>query len=76
MNTRKEILEMLVELLPGVEIESQTALFDDGILKSFTVIAFIEDLREEYDIDLGMEDLIPENFNSLDSIVAMVDGKL
>ncbi len=49
---------------------------DEGLLDSLTVVQIIGELSMEYDIDFVFEDLIPENFNSLDSIVSLVERKL
>lgn len=73
---RDEILEILELAAPGVDFETDDLLVDDGILESLSIVQIISELAVEYDIKFAFEDLVPENFNSLDGIVALVERKL
>lgn len=72
---KQEILELLETALPSIDFSAER-LMDDGLLDSLTVVQIIGELSMEYDIDFVFEDLVPENFNSLDSIVSLVERKL
>jgi acyl carrier protein len=52
--------------------ENGGALMEDGVLDSFDVIALVAALDEEYGLEIGAEELLPENFNSAAAIFAMV----
>ena len=69
---RDEILKILEDLRPDVEFEGSTTLIDDGDLESLDVVALVGELNDEFDVDISVEDIIPENFNSVDAIVALV----
>ncbi len=73
---RKQILEILEEVCPGVDIESQTALFDDGIIASFDVIHIMSELMDLFNIEIDADDIEPENINSLDALVNLVESRL
>jgi len=73
---RDEILEILQLAAPGIDFETTYALIDDGILESITIVSIISELSVEYDINFEFEDLVPDNFNSLDRIVALVERKI
>ena len=73
---KNEILEILSEAVPSVDFEESCTMMDDGILDSLTIVQIIGELSMEYDIDFEFEDLVPENFNSLDRIVALVQKKM
>ena len=65
-----ELLEILEENCPGVDFEGQEHLIDDGILDSLSIVMLVGALNEAYDISIGAEDLVPENFNSAEAPVA------
>ncbi len=71
---RERILEILTETRSDVDFENETLLIDDGILDSFDIIQIVSDLNEEFDIDITADELEPENFNSLDAIIALVQS--
>lgn len=67
-----ELLQILRRVKPGVDFEEKTDLFESGILDSFSIIALASELNDEFDIELQVPDIIPENFNSVESILAMI----
>ena len=67
-----ELLEILKEAKPDVNFDTEKALIDNGILDSFDVVQLVMKLNEEFDIEVGAEEIIPENFNSAEAIWAMV----
>ena len=75
LSVKDEILEILEEAVPSVDFLESDTMMDDGILDSLTIVQIIGELSMEYDIEFVFEDLVPENFNSLDGIVALVRRK-
>ncbi|MBO6218696.1 MAG: acyl carrier protein [Treponema sp.] len=67
-----ELLEILKEAKPEVDFSSEKSLIDNGVLDSFDVVQLVMKLNEEFDIEIGAEEITPENFNSADSMWAMV----
>lgn len=70
---RKQVLEILRAAAPSVDFESSVTLADDGIIDSFTVVNLIAELSIEFDISVPFEEISNENFNSVDSITALVE---
>ena len=68
-----KLLEILNSLRPGVDFASQTRIVDDGILDSMTIARLIGLLEDEYDIEFEVTDLVPENFNSVDAMMNMIE---
>lgn len=68
-----KLLEILNSLRPGVDFASQTKIVDDGILDSMTIARLIGLLEDEYDIEFEVTDLVPENFNSVDAMMKMIE---
>lgn len=69
---KEKLLEILEEVRPDVDFESETSLIDDGILDSMDVVAIVGELNDEFDITIGVEKLIPENFNSADAMLSLI----
>ncbi|MCI6725916.1 MAG: acyl carrier protein [Bacteroidales bacterium] len=70
---REEIKQTLEECLPIVDLESDF-LFSE--LDSLSITTILMVLSEKYGITLESKDATPRNFQSLDSIVRMVQSKL
>ena len=69
----EKILEILGELCPGVDFERETDFIDNGLIDSFDMISLVTELSDAFDIEIGVLDITPENFNSLDAISALVE---
>ena len=69
----EKVLEILKGIRGDVDFVNQKALIDDGILDSFDVVAIIGELSDEFDISITIEDMTPENFNSVEAINALVE---
>ena len=77
INKETYIMEKLLEILRSVrsdvDFENETKLIDDNILDSFDIVSIVGELCDEYDITITAEDLEPENFNSAEAILALVE---
>ena len=67
-----ELLEILKEAKPEVDFANEKKLIDGGILDSFDVVQLVMKLNEEFDIEIGAEEIVPENFNSAESLWAII----
>ena len=68
-----ELLEILENLHPEVDFESCTTLIDDKILDSFDIITIISEINEEFDVVIPAEEIVPENFNSTEALMALIE---
>ena len=68
----EELMAILEEIRPDVDFETEKFLVKDGILDSFDIISLVGALNEEYDIEIQPVDLVPENFNNAEAILALV----
>lgn len=70
---KQKILDLLTEEFPDIDFEASDALVDDGILDSLTITGIIAALTMEFGITIPYEEIIEENFNSVDGLAAMVE---
>ena len=70
---REQIIEILTEICPGVDFEQETSLIDDGLIDSLDIVAVVTDLMDTFDVQLGVDDVTPENFNSVDAICQLIE---
>ncbi len=67
-----ELLEILRDLKPGVDFENEKNLIDDKILDSLDVMNLTVELNDEFDIEITPLDILPENFQSVESMYALI----
>ncbi len=70
---REELMEILTELRPDVDFETEEALITDGIMESFDIVALVGELRDAFDVEIGVGDLVPENFDSADAMLKLLE---
>ncbi len=66
------LLDILSDLHPDVDFETCTTLVDDKILDSFDIVSIIAGISEEYDVVIGAEHIVPENFNSAQAMYDLI----
>ena len=67
------ILKLLTEEFPEVDFSASDTLVDDGILDSLTITVIIATLSMEFGITIPYEEIIEENFNSIEGLARMVE---
>lgn len=68
----EELLEILQDIKPGVDFETEESLIGDEILDSFDIVNLVTKLNDEFDIEITPSDLIPENFETVDAIYNLI----
>lgn len=71
-----EILEILDGLGLDADFEHCTGLVDDGILSSLDIVSIIAELSDAFDVTIPARDIVPENFNSAEAMLNMVNRLL
>ncbi|HPR24486.1 MAG TPA: phosphopantetheine-binding protein [Bacillota bacterium] len=68
----EKIIEILNDIKPNVDYSNEKKLVDDEILDSFEVVAIIGELSEAFGIEITVDEMIPENFNSAEAMEKLV----
>ena len=74
-NDMKKLIGLLEGIRPDVDFENEKSLIDDGLIESLDIVAIVTEIMAEFDVEISVDDLVPENFNSADDILAMIKAK-
>ena len=69
----KELLEILQKIKPGVNFENETGLIEKRILDSMSIVRLVQAINDEFDIEITVSDLVPENFDSVEAMMALIE---
>lgn len=69
----ERLLEILKSINDTVDFEAQTAIIDDEIIESLELMELISEMEDAFDISIEMEDIIPDNFNTVEAMWALVE---
>ena len=72
---REKLLKILRDCCPDVDFERETALIDDGLLESLDIVTVVGDIMYTFGVEISVDDLLPENFNSVDAMIALIESK-
>ena len=73
MSVKETVLQILKEVKPTMDLENVTDIIDGGYLDSLGIMTLITELCDRYDFDMDIDLITPDNFNSVDAIVALVE---
>lgn len=71
---KERLEEILKGIRPDIDIEG-TAFVEESVLDSFDIVTLVSELIDEFDIELSVEDILPENFNSVESMLNLIESK-
>ena len=71
----EELLVILTEAVPGVDFETETSLVDDEILESLDIVTIVSEIKDAFDVEITVDDLVPENFNSVEAMLALIEAR-
>ena len=72
--TREALKQILLELYPGLDADTEQELVRDGVLDSFGMVSLIAQIRAVLDVKIPPEKILPEHFKSLDAMCALVES--
>ena len=69
---REKVLAVCTRVNEKVDY-TRTDLIDGGNIDSVTLVEIASELMDEFDIEIPYEEIMPENFNSIDAMTALVE---
>lgn len=70
--SRDAIIDLLSDIKDDVDFDTATDLIDANLLDSFDILSIVEAVDDEFDVFIPAKDIVPANFNSADSLHALV----
>lgn len=77
MDTRSSLLSFLkatAKDADDVDLEKDS-LVDEGIIDSVSIMKLVDHIEQSFGVKIGDDDLVPENFDTLDDITKLVQSK-
>lgn len=76
MNIRSKVGEILRRIKPSKDLTDINDIIEGGFLDSFELMSLITEFSEEFGVEIGFEEIVPENFNSIDAMSSMIERLL
>lgn len=70
-----KIIKILSEIRPDVNFNNNVDFIKNGMLDSLDIISLISELEHSFQISFSNEEIIPENFESIDAICRIINTK-
>ncbi len=67
-----ELIEALKRVNPRIDYEHETGLVTNKIIDSIDMTSILAELEETFDIEIDMEYIVPENFDTVEAMWNMV----
>ena len=69
----EELIEIMSRIRPDIDFTTADTLIDDDMLDSFDIIAIVAEVNHEFGIEINVNDLLPENFNSASALYELIE---
>ena len=76
MTTREKVLDILKTVKPSADLSETEDIVEGGYIDSFELMNLITMLGEGFGVEIDIEEIVPENFNSAAAMAAMIDRLL
>lgn len=70
----EKLLQILTSVDDEIDFEHEKTMVDDGLLDSLQLLKIIAALDKAYAIHIDPAEIEPENFNSAEAILALVQS--
>ena len=64
---KNQVIDILEDINPGVDHEARVDLVD-----SRTMIAFVAELEDAFDVEIPPVEIVPDNFNSVEAVCSLM----
>ncbi|MFT4847601.1 MAG: acyl carrier protein [Sediminicola sp.] len=71
---KEKIIEILSDIRPEFDFNVEnTGFIAKGMLDSFDIISLVSDIEENFEIVIEGVQILPENFDSVEAIVSLIE---
>lgn len=72
----KEYLEQKQVAGPSTEVSLEQPLLESGLIDSAGIFELVDFIESSFSVEIGDEEVVPENFDTINAIASFVEGKL
>lgn len=69
----EKLYEILNDIRPDVDFQTEDKLIDSSILDSFDIITIVSEINDAFDIEINFTDLIPKNMNNAKAMWELIN---
>lgn len=69
---KAKITVILSEIRPEFDFTKDVNFIEEGMLDSFDVVSLVSSLDETFGISINGMDILPDNFSSIENIIALL----
>lgn len=70
----EKLYTLLEEIRPDVDFRNITTLVTDGFIDSFDIVSIIASIEDEFAVEIPVDSMVTENFESAAAIMNLVNG--
>lgn len=70
----EKLYTLLEEIRPDVDFRNITTLVTDGFIDSFDIVSIIASIEDEFAVEIPVDSMVAENFESATAIMNLVNG--
>ena len=75
MDDKTKLLVLLGDICPDVDFAAEENLIDDGLIESLDLVTIVSEIMAQFDVEISVNDLLPENFNSASAMLDLINAK-
>ncbi len=68
----EELIKILESVKPDIDYKSEKHLIDEELIDSLDIVTIVAKINDEFDIEFPVSEIVPENFNSAESLYATI----
>lgn len=71
MTDMEKLQRIFAQICPDADADSDS-LVDDELIDSLDLVSLVAEIMDEFGVKIAVDDITPENFNSLDAMLALI----
>ncbi len=71
----EQLLRILEDICPGTDVAACKTFIDDELIDSFDMVSLVGEIMDTFDVEIDVDDLIPENFNSAEAMMKLIESR-
>lgn len=70
----EKLYALLEDIRPDVDFRNTNTLVTDGFIDSFDIVTIIASIENEFSVEIPVDSMLPENFESAEAIMKLING--